>query len=181
MTQPPLCIMRQTKRVTIEWSQFEKCASIFVGSPALIPRLVLPLEGGIRRGLTENQRLLILQSITAGIGGHTTPSTIPCFLSHSFLPKVETIFHSRNVCGAKHFVTFISCWQLYSDAPHGGRLGFGLCVSHDLLRSKLLPSGLHSICCRSRSEWAIAGVRCGVPPCCCPARDWTPKSAHHED
>ena len=32
-----------------------------------------------------------------------------------------------------------------------------------------------------RSEWAIAGVRRGVLPCCCPTRDWTPKSANHED
>ena len=44
----------------------------------------------------------------------------------------------------KHFVSFISCWQLYSIAPRGGRLGFGLCVSHNLLRSKLLSGGLRS-------------------------------------
>ena len=35
--------------------------------------------------------------------------------------------------------------------------------------------------CRSRSEWAIAGVMRGVFLCCRPTRDLTPKSANHED
>ena len=56
----------------------------------------------------------------------------PPFLTYLFLPKVETFFIPGKlfvVQTFKHFVSFISCWQLYSIAPCGGRLGFGLCVS----------------------------------------------------
>ena len=53
--------------VAIERSQFEPGASIFFGSPALIPDLILPVEVGIGGDPTEPQQHLILQAITTGI------------------------------------------------------------------------------------------------------------------
>ena len=48
------------------------------------------------------------------------------------------------------FVSFISCWQLYSIVPHGGRIGPRLCVLHSLFKSKLFsdrPRGIENVRC----------------------------------
>ena len=55
--------------VAIERSELEPGASIFSGSAALIPDLILPVEVGIGRGPTEPQQHLILPAITTGMDG----------------------------------------------------------------------------------------------------------------
>ena len=72
----------------------------------------------------------------------TTRSAVPCFPTYSFLPKVETFFIPEKMFVVQTFCLLYLCWQLYSIAPRGGRLGFGCGVSPYLLRSKLLSGGL---------------------------------------
>ena len=69
-------------------------------------------------------------------------SAVPCFPTYSFLPKVETFFIPGKMFVVQTFCLLYLCWQLYSIAPRGGRLGFGCGVSPYLLRSKLLSGGL---------------------------------------
>ena len=121
---------------------------------------------------------------TRGRGGALSPtegmmgrppalSAIPCFPAYSFLPKVEQFFIPKKMFLAQPFCLLYLCWQLYSIAPCGGRLGFGLCVSHDLLRSKLLPGGLRSKWIfENRNRVAPTGAELGK------AQGYSPSSYH---
>ena len=57
-------------------------------------------------------------------------------------PLVRNNIHPRKKFVAQPFCLLYLCWQLYSIAPRGGRLGFGYGASPYLLRSKLLSGGL---------------------------------------
>ena len=88
---------------------------------------------------------------------------VPCYLLflvfwHIHPYQKQAILRPRSNClWCEHFASFVSCWHLYSTAPHCGYPRPGLCVSPRLLKSKLLPSG----------RWELVFRHRRAQVCCC--------------